>query len=254
MKLYDNGFSPFARKVRMVLDFKGLDYETVDGLVPAGHAELVAANGRAEVPVLVDGDIKVVNSADIVAYLDRQYPEPPVYPADPKMHVRARAWERCADSTIDPILIDISYWLWAKRPDVMPVGLLDAAREDMNEVFAALERDLEGNDYVCGTLGIADLALLPHISACRAVDVPIDADRFSRVTAWYKRLCGLDVCKADLDRTRKYVQNLASSGIEIERIFWRGDRIEWILARGHHEWFMKEIAEGRVLWAGLGVP
>ncbi|MGA7880312.1 MAG: hypothetical protein WCD63_05515, partial [Terrimicrobiaceae bacterium] len=28
------------------------------------------------------------------------------------------------------------------------------------------------------------------------------------------------------------------------------DRIEWILARGFHEWFLKEINEGRVLWPG----
>ena len=32
IKLYDSAFSPFARKVRMVLDHKGLSYEAVDGL------------------------------------------------------------------------------------------------------------------------------------------------------------------------------------------------------------------------------
>lgn len=254
MKLYDNGFSPFARKVRLVLDCKGLEYETVDALVPASHDALAAVNGRAEVPVLVDGDITVVNSADIVAYVDRQYPDPPVYPSDPNLNVRARAWERCADSTIDPIMIDISYWKWAKRPDSMPEGLLDAARGDMDKVFEALERDLNGNDYVCGALSIADLALFPHMSASKAMGVPIAVDRFPRVATWYTRLRGLDICKVDLDRTRAYVLGLGKSGIEIERIFWRGDRIEWMLARGYHDWFMKEIEEGRVLWAGLGVP
>jgi len=254
MKLYDNGFSPFARKVRLALDFKGLDCEVVDGLALANHDALVAVNGRAEVPVLVDGDVTVVNSADIVAYLERQYPDPPIYPTDPKQYVRARAWERCADATIDPILADISYWLWADRPDTMPDGLLDAARADMAQVFAALERDLDGNEFVCGTLSIAELALLPHISACKAMGVPIDAERYPNVTAWLKRLRGVDICQADLERSRAYVQNLSGAGIETKRIFWRGDRIEWILARGYHDWFMKEIAEGRVLWAGLGVP
>ena len=32
MKLYDNAFSPFARKVRLVLDWKELAYEAIDGL------------------------------------------------------------------------------------------------------------------------------------------------------------------------------------------------------------------------------
>ena len=59
MKLYDNGFSPFARKVRMVLGLKGLAYETVDGLDKSNAKALRAVNGRVEVPTLVDGDVKL---------------------------------------------------------------------------------------------------------------------------------------------------------------------------------------------------
>ena len=32
IKFYDSAFSPFARKVRMVLEHKELAFETVDGL------------------------------------------------------------------------------------------------------------------------------------------------------------------------------------------------------------------------------
>jgi len=83
MKLYDSAFSPFARKVRMVLEHKGLEFEALDGLLHSNHEALKAVNGRVEVPVLVDGDAVVVNSADIVAYLEHRYPAQPVYPADP---------------------------------------------------------------------------------------------------------------------------------------------------------------------------
>jgi hypothetical protein len=31
-------------------------------------------------------------------------------------------------------------------------------------------------------------------------------------------------------------------------LFWRGDRIEWMLARGFHDWFCNEIKSDRVLW------
>ncbi len=88
MKLYDNAFSPFARKVRMVLEWKGLDYETVDGLDMANQELLAAVNGRLEVPTLVDGGVSVVNSADIVAYLEHAYPDPSVQPADPAARAR----------------------------------------------------------------------------------------------------------------------------------------------------------------------
>jgi len=50
MKLHDNAFSPFARKVRLVLDHKGLAYEVVDGLSRRNRDALEAVNGRVEVP------------------------------------------------------------------------------------------------------------------------------------------------------------------------------------------------------------
>ena len=82
MKLYDSAFSPFARKVRMTLEYKELSYETVDGVITSNHEALKAVNGRVEVPALVDDDIVVANSADIVAYLDYRYPAKCVYPND----------------------------------------------------------------------------------------------------------------------------------------------------------------------------
>ena len=162
MKLYDSAFSPFARKVRMVLDLKGLDYESIDGLNKANTEELEAVNGRVEVPTLVDGEATVVNSSDIVAYLEHAHSEPSVYPAVPSVRVRVRAWERCADTVVDPILANISYWTWTERPDEMPEGMKDVAQKDLDRVYDALERDLEVHDFVCGNLSIADIALFPQ--------------------------------------------------------------------------------------------
>ena len=148
IKLYDSAFSPFARKVRMVLEHKGLDFEVVDGLLKSNHEALKAVNGRIEVPALVDDDISVVNSADIVRYLEFRYPSKPVYPEPPAARVHASAWERAADTFIDAIMIDISYWKWADRPDRMPDGLLEAARADLLFVYDALERELARREFV----------------------------------------------------------------------------------------------------------
>jgi glutathione S-transferase len=254
MRLYDNAFSPFARKVRLVLDWKGLAYEAIDGLDQANTQALAAVNSRIEVPTVVDGDITVVNSSDIVAYLEHRHPEPPVYPADPGARVRARAWERCADTVIDPILADISYWSWAERPDQMPAGMKEAAQTDLDRIYDALERDLEGQEFVCGALSIADLALFPHLSAVRALGVPLAPERHLRLSDWLKRMRSIELCRADLERARAYLADLGARNLERKKIFWRGDRIEWVLARGYHDWFMREIREGRVIWPGLGVP
>ena len=85
IKLYDSAFSPFARKVRMTLEYKDLNYEAVDGLLRSNHEALKAVNGRIEVPALVDGDVVVINSADIVTYLDHRYPAKCVYPVQPAL-------------------------------------------------------------------------------------------------------------------------------------------------------------------------
>jgi glutathione S-transferase len=252
--LYDNAFSPFARKVRMALDYKRIPHEAVDGLSRKNRELLEAVNGRVEVPAIRHDGVVVVNSADIVAYLERVFPDRPLYPASDAAWARARAWERCSDSVVDPILIDISYWTWAERSDRMPDGLLDAARADLARVYDALERDLVGGDFVCGELSIADLALFPHISATRGLDVSFDAARCPRLHAWYKRMRAVDVCAADLERTKGYLSNPAALDVERKKIFWRGDRIEWLLAKGYHAWFFREIEEDRVIWPGLGIP
>ena len=254
MKLFDSAFSPFARKVRMVLEHKGLAFEAVDGLLKANHDALCAVNGRVEVPALVDGDIIVVNSADIVAYLEHRYPQKPVYPAAPAAWVHARAWERTADTLIDGVLINVSYWHWADRKDTMPAGLLEAARADMDLVYARLEQDLGAREFVCGELSIADIALFPHMTAVRAMGVEFSKDRHPNVARWFRQMRQLAVCAADVRRAHDYVTRMAELDVERRRIFWRGDRIEWMLAHGFHDWFMREITEDRVLWPGPTLP
>ena len=254
MKLFDSAFSPFARKVRMVLEHKALAFEAVDGLLKASHGALAAVNGRVEVPALVDGDIVVVNSADIVAYLEHRYPQKPVYPAEPAARVHARAWERTADTLVDGVLINVSYWRWADRDDTMPAGLLEAGRADMDRVYARLERDLDGREFVCGGLSIADIALFPHMTAAKAMGVEFSKDRHPNVARWFRQVRQLPICAADVRRAHDYVTRMAELDVEKRRIFWRGDRIEWMLSRGFHDWFMREIAEDRVLWPGPTLP
>lgn len=254
VKLYDNGFSPFARKVRMVLEHKRLEAEIVDALHQANRNALGAVNARLEVPTLVDGDTTVVNSADIVGYLEHRYPERPVHPSDPTARVKARAWERCSDTVVDAILVDISYWMWTRRPDAMPDGMHAAAQRDMLRIYDALERDLGDAEFLCGELSIADIALFPQLSAGKLLGVPFSKQRHPRVNAWLKRLAATPIGVHDLARTRAYLESPDRAGLEVDRIFWRGDRIEWLLARGFHRWFLAEIEHDRVIWPGLGVP
>lgn len=250
MKLYDNPFSPFARKVWMALRWKDLPFESVDALLPERRAELAAVNRRVEVPVLEDGDLRIVNSADIVAYLDHRYPGRPLLPADPVKRVAARAFERLADTALDAIFHDISIWTWPflERKDAELPGLREAGRADLVEIYSELEAALRDDGFFCGELSIADLALFPHLVAARPLGVPFEEGSFPRLAAWFTRMRALPVCVADAARSRQWLRDMARGGFRTEHIVWRGDRIEWMLARGFHEWFVEEIRTGRARW------
>ena len=136
----------------------------------------------------------------------------------------------------------------------MPQGLLDAARADLRTVYDAIEKELADREFVSGTLSVADIALFPHLASAKAMEVEISAEAYPQLARWFKRMRALPICAADLRRTRDYVVNLKDRDFERRRIFWRGDRVEWLLARGFHAWFFDEIRQDRVAWPGLPLP
>jgi glutathione S-transferase len=88
--LVDAARCPYCARVRIALEEKGLDYETVE--VDLGHrpewlVELNPPKGR--VPVLDDG-WTLPESQVILEYLEERYPKHPLLPTDPAERARAR--------------------------------------------------------------------------------------------------------------------------------------------------------------------
>lgn len=255
LTLYDNPFSPLARKVRLVLAHKRLEATRIDALALAKLDALHSVNPRAEVPVLVDGDVTVVNSADIVAYLEDRYPAPAVLPASPQRRVAARAWERLADGMLDAIIHDISIWTWPthRRTDTPPEGLIAAGCRDIALILARLDEALEGQDFLCGELSIADFACFPHLSSLKPLGIGLDATTHPRLCAWNGRMRALAVVVADLDYVKrmareKFVDQI--SPYEGDKIVWRGDRLEWLFHNGFTDWWYAEYQAGRAVVPG----
>jgi glutathione S-transferase len=252
LTVYDNPFSPFARKVRMVLRFKGLEFRSIDSLAVSEHDRLAEVNPRAEVPVLVDGAVTLIDSADIVAYLDDQFPSPAVFPAGPELRAKARRWQRIADTVLDAIIHDISIWTWPthQRSDEPPEGLLEAGRRDLHEILAEIEDSLDASGFVCGDLSIADLSLFPHVSSLKPLGIVLDESTCPKLLRWNREMRLQPAVREDLDHVkRSAVEKFASgrSPYESEKIVWRGDRIEWLLAHGFEDWLLSEIAGGRAI-------
>jgi glutathione S-transferase len=248
--LYDNPFSPFARKVRMVLGLKNVEFASIDALALEEHDRLLAVNPRAEVPVLADGEVIVVGSAEIVAYLEDRFPEPTILPGSAALRAKARSWQRMADTVVDAIVHDVSLWAWPthRRSDEPPPGLLEAGRRDLARVLGRLETALGPQDFVCGELSIADLALFPHVSSLRLLGVPLDP--FPEVLRWSRSMRALPVVRADLESVKRSALEKFAPGAspyEAEKIVWRGDRIEWLLAHGFEPWLRAELEAGRAI-------
>jgi glutathione S-transferase len=246
--LYTSWFSTFARKVALGLELKGLAYEAVDALRRDFRPELERLNPRREVPVLYEDDLVIVNSSDILQYLEWRYPQPALYPQAIEDRVAARALERLADQRLDPIIVACSFWHWAERSDQPPAGLLAAGQQDFEITLARLQAELQQRPrpWPFGAPGIVECAWFPNLIAARPLGFEIDAARFTPVLEWLEAMRTHPVFMADRKRTAAFLKTFNNAEHERQRLFWSGERLEWLLARGFHDWLISEIRAERV--------
>jgi glutathione S-transferase len=80
--LYHFPSSPFSRRVRLALALKRVSVELRDArAVPEHRAEVNRLNPLHTVPVLRDDERVIVDSTAICHYLERKFPDPPLWPA-----------------------------------------------------------------------------------------------------------------------------------------------------------------------------
>ena len=248
MQFFTNGFSPFARKVALALEYKGLPYEPIDGLAHENRDLLLAVNPRAEVPILIDGETIVCNSPDILAYLDRTFPEHPLYPADGRAFAEVREWERHADTHLDAIVTVIGNWAFAELPP-MPQGLMDAAKRDIAIVYDRLQARLATRDFVCNEISAADFALYPQVASGGVLKLPLDPTRHADVRGWLKRMRTRPEGQSDLAAARDWWANRDNQTADTQRVNWGTFRLEWLLANGQADWFAEQVRHDKVLWS-----
>ena len=106
MKLLSATPSPFARKVRIALAEKGLDFELVTE-VPWNEGTVTPAyNPLEKLPTLILDDGETVFESDyILEWLEAKYPTPALLPADPDQRLAARRFEVVADGVCDAFVL-----------------------------------------------------------------------------------------------------------------------------------------------------
>ena len=102
MKLIGSHASPFARKVRVVLAEKRIDYEFKVDDPWKTDAVTPRFNPLGKVPVLVlDDGTTLFDSRVIVSFLDNASPLGRLLPAENRERVEVRRWEALADGVLD---------------------------------------------------------------------------------------------------------------------------------------------------------
>jgi glutathione S-transferase len=96
--------SHYNEKVRWALDYKQWPHSR-RALVPGFHIPTVRCmTGQTKVPVLeIDGQL-LTDSSHILAELERQRPDPPLYPSDPTERARALELAEFFDDQVAPDL------------------------------------------------------------------------------------------------------------------------------------------------------
>ncbi len=198
MKLYGYFRSSAAFRVRIALNLKKLDYETVAVHLrrnDQSKSDYLAVNPQGLVPTLEDGGRTLIQSLAVIEYLDETYPEPPLLPKQAADRARVRALAEIVACDIHPINN-----LRVLRYLTHSLGLDEAAiatwyNHWISAGFQALERLLvedgrTGRFCHGDSPGLADVTLVPQV--VNAERYRLDLTPHQTITRIYRNCMALE--------------------------------------------------------------
>lgn len=194
--------SPYSWRVLLALEFKRLRYEShLLDLSKQEHKspDMLKLNPRGRVPVLKDGDYVCFESLAILSYLERKYPEPPLFGASPEVAGsimrRICEYQVYVEDHLNRIIATIFF------------GALEARLEEVNkslEVVIAeahlLEQRLTQSPWLASdTCSATDIMIFPSIKILQRALARREADElqtpfeplepnFPAIAAWLRRM------------------------------------------------------------------
>lgn len=188
MKLY--GFAG-TRSQRALWGLKEVDadFEFISvNLLEGEHKrpEFLRLNPAGKVPVLVDGDQVIPESAAIVLYLADKYPQKGLLPADLNERAQVYRWTLFAVTELEQPLWRITRHAMLYPPDQRLPADIELARADFATMAAILEAHLEARDFIVGDrLTVADCVTAYLIDWANEIRL---IDAFPRLQAYLERL------------------------------------------------------------------
>jgi glutathione S-transferase len=193
IRFYYGSGSPFAWRVQLVLEEKGLAYEPVLLSFQRGDLktpEHLARHPHGKVPALSDGPLDLYESTAIVEYLEERYPTPPLMPADPAARARVRIEELECVEYLGTAFRSVAQQVFFTPPEQRDAGAVTTARERVRAEIARLEQRAAARDgsFITGdALTRADTTWLPFLEIAARAKVDLDAST-PWLAAWRTRM------------------------------------------------------------------
>ena len=153
MKLIGSHTSPFARKVRIVLAEKKMEYDFVIDSPWLEDSKVPNINPLGKIPVLVlDDETALFDSRVIVEYIDSVTPNNKLFPAPNRERIEVKRWEAVADGVCDAAASAV---LEAKRP-----------KQEQSAAWIARQREkvMRGLGFMADHLGEKPFCMGTHFS------------------------------------------------------------------------------------------
>ena len=238
--LHEHPLSPYAQKNKIALREKGIAFSaaTPDGMGSGGAGgAFVAANPRAEVPTLIDGDVAIFDSTIIQDYIEERWPSPPLLPATPAARARVRMIEEVMDTQYEATtwgMMEIR--VFGRAPGALGDALLARATAQIADLNTWLERQLGDADWFNGAaFGWGDIAVVPFVMGAAGFGAPPAPG--GKLAEWLGRCLArpsVAATAAEAQASAADVAKIAPAAIAsgLFKREYRDHRLEWMIRSG----------------------
>ncbi|GGE12418.1 hypothetical protein GCM10011529_18480 [Polymorphobacter glacialis] len=251
--LHEHPLSPYAQKNKIALREKGVAFDCgVPSGLGAGGAggDFVAANPRAEVPTLIDGDVRVFDSTIIQDYIEDRWPIPALLPAGAAARARVRMIEEVMDTQYEATtwgMMEVKVFGRATGP--VGEALVATAIAQVAGLNDWLERQLGDADWFNGdAFGWGDIAVVPFVLGAVGFGAPPQGENLK---AWLARCMKRDSvaqtaaeAHAAAAVVAKTVPGAIASGAFKRE--YRDHRLEWMMRSGGVDVVLAGLAAGNI--------
>ena len=258
LTLYEQPSSPYSMKVKMALLEKGLEFQALapEGMMSdTAGGEFVQASPLAEVPALVDGDIKLFDSTIILQYLEDKWPQPPLLPKSPAERARVRMIEVVMDGLYEPNnwgLLEVTRFKRATGP--LADTLVGYAKSNIDRLQHWLDGQLQGKPWLNGdSFGWGDIACAPYLNRSAVYGCAPPAG--SLLAEWLARVNQRPSVAKVIEQMHQGIANLPDmaallAGAQIKRQY-RDHRLEWMIASGGLAVVQQGLEKGSIRFSRL---